>query len=406
MDILEFAQPIRSGIYIAALLICVLCVTVVNKTKLPNRAFLVGFLVLKMTIAFCEWLMVHVSNTSSFFLLSLLMMLSFGTAPLLLRFAQGIPTTSQQLPATHFQRWEWGFLITAALLLVPLFLASQVFVKFEVSATFGHFIHWTMSACIILFVAQVSLYWHKAYAIYKLELSRTMAHFSDLRQSSLILLKLLLVLVLANLLFSLIRTCNVWFWQSQFEVTLLANIIEYSVLLACLFFMFHGMLPSGHNTNEVEKTTTAISKKANTKSPKYAKTPLDRDFRETVTKKLNDVPAVTKLALDSTISLAKFSKAISEKPYYVTQVLNQDLHTNFYEFITNHRIQEVMRYLAAPASQTIIEIALAAGFNSKSTFNTAFKKHTGVTPSAYRKTKMASLSEPMKANEGGKGSPH
>ena len=104
--------------------------------------------------------------------------------------------------------------------------------------------------------------------------------------------------------------------------------------------------------------------------------------------KLSDVATVTELALESTISLAKFSTAIGEKPYYVTQVLNQDLQTSFYEFITKHRIQEVMQQLAEPSTKTIMEIALAAGFNSKSTFNTAFKKHTGVTPSVYRKSKL------------------
>jgi len=308
LDILELAQPFRSGIYIAALLVCVLCITVVNRTKVPHRSLLVVFLMLKMVIAVLEWLMVHVSYNINLFLLSLLMLLSFGTAPMLLRFAQGLSATSKQLLVTRFQPWEWGFFIMAAILLIPLFLASQVFLQFEVSPTFGHLIHWTMSACILLFVVQVSLYLYQAFAIYKFELSRMMAQFSDLRQSSLILLKFLLVMVLANLLFSLVRTCNVWFWQSQFEVTLLANIIEYSILLACLFFMFHGMLPSGRNLGDIAKTIESAALGADTALPKYAKTPLSHGFRRTVAEKLNDVHKVTELALDSTISLAKFSR--------------------------------------------------------------------------------------------------
>ncbi|MCF2949424.1 helix-turn-helix domain-containing protein [Paraglaciecola aquimarina] len=397
MDILNFAQPIRGGFYITALVVCVLFLTFIKQAKLTHKGYLTGFLGIKMTMALCEWLIIHVPMPQSHIWLSLLFVLSFGSAPLLLRFARGVTNTPNQALSHKFKLWEWAFILASIALVTPLFMASQVLFYFEFGGEFGHFIHVTMLLCVLLFVAQVSVYWQKAFKIYKLEVRRTMQQFSSLHGRSLLVLKLLLVLVLANLVFSLIRTFNCWFWQSQIEITVIANIMEYAILLGCLFYIFHGALPAStpdatttiqaiidENTAAPSSSTSPHTPETD-KSPKYAKTKLDSQFIKRVQAKLLNKDNVTQLALDSGISLAKFADAIGEKPYYVTQILNQDLHTNFYEFITEHRIQHVMSKLSEPSEQTILDIALTAGFNSKSTFNTAFKKQTGQTPSQYRK---------------------
>jgi AraC-like DNA-binding protein len=58
---------------------------------------------------------------------------------------------------------------------------------------------------------------------------------------------------------------------------------------------------------------------------------------------------------------------------------------NFYEFINNYRIKEAKEILKTDKEQTISDVFLAVGFNSKSVFNTFFKKNTGMTPSEFRK---------------------
>ena len=60
---------------------------------------------------------------------------------------------------------------------------------------------------------------------------------------------------------------------------------------------------------------------------------------------------------------------------------------SFFDFINSYRVEEVKKQLAdtAMANRNILGIALDCGFNSKATFNTAFKKFTGMTPSAYQK---------------------
>jgi AraC-like DNA-binding protein len=60
---------------------------------------------------------------------------------------------------------------------------------------------------------------------------------------------------------------------------------------------------------------------------------------------------------------------------------------NFYEFINNYRIKEAKAILVADKNQekTISDVFVAVGFNSKSVFNTFFKKNVGLTPTEYRK---------------------
>jgi AraC-like DNA-binding protein len=69
-------------------------------------------------------------------------------------------------------------------------------------------------------------------------------------------------------------------------------------------------------------------------------------------------------------------------------VFSRHFDSNFYEFINRYRIEEAQKMLADPQhkSKTITHIYLEVGFNSKSVFNTFFKKHLGQTPSQYRQS--------------------
>lgn len=91
--------------------------------------------------------------------------------------------------------------------------------------------------------------------------------------------------------------------------------------------------------------------------------------------------------IDPEITVEKLSKrlAISEK--HLSQVLNENLHLNFNNFVNKYRIEEAKRKIVDPKEKdfVILKIAYDVGFNSKSVFNAAFKKFTGLSPSEYRK---------------------
>lgn len=93
-----------------------------------------------------------------------------------------------------------------------------------------------------------------------------------------------------------------------------------------------------------------------------------------------------KLYQDSNLNLADLAQALQVPPHNVTEIINRYLGKNFYDFVNEYRVEQVKKQLNQEdsKSQTLLAIAMDAGFNSKSTFNSVFKKMTGMTPSEYR----------------------
>jgi AraC-like DNA-binding protein len=89
------------------------------------------------------------------------------------------------------------------------------------------------------------------------------------------------------------------------------------------------------------------------------------------------------LYADNMLSLRKLSDITGVTKNHISETLSQHLGVNFFDFVNSHRAAEARRLLA-DTELSILEIALEVGFNSRSTFNAAFKKHVGSTPSQYR----------------------
>jgi AraC-like DNA-binding protein len=94
-----------------------------------------------------------------------------------------------------------------------------------------------------------------------------------------------------------------------------------------------------------------------------------------------------KYYLNPELSLSQLAEELGIYKHYLTQVLNDELHLNFYDFVNNYRVEEIKELMRNPKYNhfTIFAIALEAGFNSKSAFNRIFKKATGLTPSQYKR---------------------
>ncbi len=134
------------------------------------------------------------------------------------------------------------------------------------------------------------------------------------------------------------------------------------------------------DTSDISPLTSALNTK------KYQKSSLSPELSEQYLSKLDEIMKTKKLYLQGGLSLESLAQATGIGRHYLSQIINDTLATNFYEYINRIRIEEAMRRLASPeyADQTIAAIGLSIGFNSLSTFNACFKKQTGKTPSQYR----------------------
>lgn len=91
--------------------------------------------------------------------------------------------------------------------------------------------------------------------------------------------------------------------------------------------------------------------------------------------------------LDASLTLYELSDQINIPSKDLSLLINRDLNQHFFDFVNGYRIRMAMDILKDPAKKafTVLEILYEVGFNSKSSFNTAFKKYTDNTPTEYRK---------------------
>lgn len=91
--------------------------------------------------------------------------------------------------------------------------------------------------------------------------------------------------------------------------------------------------------------------------------------------------------LDPELTLNNLAAQIDVPARELSIFINKFYKIHYFDFINSYRINNAIEILADPANKkvTILEIMFEVGFNSKSSFNTAFKKHTGFTPTSYRK---------------------
>ncbi len=119
---------------------------------------------------------------------------------------------------------------------------------------------------------------------------------------------------------------------------------------------------------------------------KYARSGLREEQAEEYLAKLLTYMDEEKPYLNSDLTIHDLSLKTGIPRYYITEVLNEKHGRNFFSFVNEYRIREVISRISDPKYQhyTILAIAFDSGFNSKSTFNTFFKSYTGRTPSSYR----------------------
>jgi AraC-like DNA-binding protein len=123
-------------------------------------------------------------------------------------------------------------------------------------------------------------------------------------------------------------------------------------------------------------------------SVKYQKSSLSEEDKERILAKVKREMDLNKYFTSNLASLAGLSKQINESHHHVSQVINEKLGKSFFEMLAFYRVEYAKKLIRQDREGkiTIEELTEMVGYNSKSSFNTAFKKHTSKTPSEFRKS--------------------
>ncbi|MEO6005892.1 MAG: helix-turn-helix domain-containing protein [Opitutus sp.] len=255
------------------------------------------------------------------------------------------------------------------------------------SAMHSRFIHGTMLACIGIFAVQVPVLLWRCRAL-------LLARCDDQRGST-TWLQLPLLIVATTWGLGILRTLQCATHAPK-ELTLIFALTEVGVTVGAIYVLMRRATEQMFNPPEPELEPISI---VEVEEPivvpnpvvataiveaKYARSRLTAVIRERIERKLEKAMKVERVYRDSRLSLRSLSEAMKENVHYVSQVISQDFDSSFYDLVNHHRIEEAKHLLLAAREKTVLEIALEVGFNSKSTFNTAFRRNAGMTPTTFR----------------------
>lgn len=118
-------------------------------------------------------------------------------------------------------------------------------------------------------------------------------------------------------------------------------------------------------------------------APKYERSALSEAQAQRLARKIRSAMLNDLLYRDPNLSLWDLSKHIGVTSNYLSQTLNETIGSTFFDYVNQWRIEDAAQRVQ-DSDETILAIAYDVGFNSKSSFYKAFKKHVGMTPSALR----------------------
>lgn len=116
---------------------------------------------------------------------------------------------------------------------------------------------------------------------------------------------------------------------------------------------------------------------------KYARSALPETRQAEIAARLEQAMRAEALYRDPLLSLSALATRIAITPNHLSQTLNDHLGQSFFDYVNRWRVEEAVARIRA-GDEAILTIAYDVGFNSRSTFNAAVKKHAGQPPSAFR----------------------
>ncbi len=165
---------------------------------------------------------------------------------------------------------------------------------------------------------------------------------------------------------------------SWYEVVVFISFL--SVLLLINILIFKGL-----NSPEFPEGTTENERKILESSKKnFRGSTLSREASLSYYEKAKSKIENEMLFKDFNLTLSKLAEQLDEQPATISRVINENSGQNFNDFVNGFRVEEAKKLLKADKSMLIKEVMFESGFQSTSTFNSSFKKLTGISPSGFK----------------------
>ncbi|MDC8003391.1 helix-turn-helix domain-containing protein [Aureisphaera galaxeae] len=183
-------------------------------------------------------------------------------------------------------------------------------------------------------------------------------------------------------------------WLKLFNILLLAVLLLVSLFLYLLFATeiyrremdYIYVIPMGIFIYSVGYYLSGL-KWASTPPQKtrYASSSLSENDKSDLKQKLDTLMEAEKPYLKNTLRLSDLAQLMKVSDHQLSQLINEQYHCSFFDFVNRYRIAEAKGLLIAQPKQTILQVVFDCGFNNKTSFVNAFKKFENKTPSAFRK---------------------
>ena len=197
---------------------------------------------------------------------------------------------------------------------------------------------------------------------------------------------------LKNIIVGVIFITIFWIFDIVFQISegnkafdILTSLIYFLSILYITYYWQKQKEIFPYSLKEKEEIETII---VETTLPKGKRKELltDEELQEQKSNLLQ-LMEIEKPFLDFDLSLVKLAGSMKISTHILSYVINNGFDENFYQFINRYRIEEAKKLMADLETNrlSLLGIGFSVGFNSKTVFNTTFKKVTGQTPSEYKK---------------------
>ncbi len=237
------------------------------------------------------------------------------------------------------------------------------------STTFFRWFRWYYGLIVIVYILGYNLSALHILSIYRRKIKQ---EYSSVERINLTWLNFILIAFLVACCTSIVATFSFPFEPDVRDALVLINYLAFFIFFNFIFF----------KALIQPDLFTGVKEISRQKKPFLSKS-LEKKYLNTLQAFMNE----EKPYLEPEISLFDLSKKVSIPHRSLSEIINNSLHQNFYDFINSYRIKESLQLLKSRDGKhkTVLEILYAVGYNSKSSFNVAFKKHTGMTPSHFKK---------------------